>query len=71
MPNPETDSIRIPPLNTVRSSLHLRILSLALPLLALSVGAQSNAGELRLKITGPDGLAIKASVELSSDATKC
>ena len=30
--------------------------------------AQSNAGELRLKVTGPDGLPVKASVELSSDA---
>jgi hypothetical protein len=47
----------------VRSLLHLAILLLALPLLA-----QSNAGELRLKVTGPDGLPLKASVELSSDA---
>jgi hypothetical protein len=46
--------------------LHLGILFLALPL-ALSE-AQSNAGELRLKVTGPDGLPLKASVELSSDA---
>ena len=52
----------------MRSSLHLGILFLVLPLFALSVEAQSNAGELRLKITGPDGLPIKASVELSSDA---
>jgi len=52
----------------VRSLLHLGILFLALPLLALPVDAQSNAGELRLQITGPDGLPIKASVELSSDA---
>ncbi len=35
----------------------------ALPLLA-----QTNSGELRLKITDPDGLAVKASAELSSDA---
>jgi hypothetical protein len=47
----------------VRPLLHLGILFLALPLLA-----QSNAGELRLKVTGPDGLPIKASAELSSDA---
>jgi len=47
----------------VRSFLHLAILLFALPLLA-----QSNAGELRLKITGPDGQPIKASIGLSSDA---
>jgi len=43
--------------------LHLGILLVALPLLA-----QSNAGELRLKVTGPDGLAVKAFVELSGGA---
>jgi hypothetical protein len=32
--------------------------------------AQSNSGELRLKVTDPDGLGIKSSVELSSDATQ-
>ena len=42
---------------------HLAVFFLALPLLA-----QSNAGELRLKVTGPDGLPVKASVDLSSDA---
>jgi len=42
---------------------HLGILIVALPLLA-----QSNAGELRLKVTDPDGLPLKASIELSSDA---
>jgi hypothetical protein len=47
----------------VRSAVHFGILFLALPLLA-----QSNAGELRLKVTGPDGLPIRASIELSSDA---
>jgi hypothetical protein len=52
----------------VRSLLHLGILLLALPLLALVVNAQSNAGELRLKVVGPDGLPVKASVDLSSDA---
>jgi hypothetical protein len=50
----------------VRSPLHLRILLLALPLLAPPIAAQSNAGELRLKVTGPDGLALKAAVELVS-----
>ena len=47
----------------MRALLHLGILFLALPLLA-----QSNAGELRLKVTGPDGVPLKAAVELSSDA---
>ncbi len=47
----------------MRSLLHLGILCVALPLLA-----QSNAGELRLKVTGPDDLPLKASAELSSDA---
>jgi hypothetical protein len=50
----------------VRSPLHLRILLLALPLLAPPIAAQSNAGELRLKVTGPDGLALRAAVELVS-----
>jgi hypothetical protein len=51
----------------VRSLLHLGVLLLALPL-AVPVPAQSNAGELRLKVTGPDNLPLKASVDLSSDA---
>jgi len=32
--------------------------------------AQSNTGELRLKVTDPDGLGVKSSVELSSDASQ-
>jgi hypothetical protein len=44
------------------------MLLLALTLLAFPVHSQSNAGELRLKITGPDAQPVKASVELSSDA---
>jgi hypothetical protein len=51
----------------VRSWLHLGVLLLALPL-ALPVSAQSNTGELRLKVTGPDNLPLKGSVDLSSDA---
>ncbi|HWW13364.1 MAG TPA: TonB-dependent receptor [Candidatus Dormibacteraeota bacterium] len=51
----------------MRSLLHLGVLLLALPL-AVPVPAQSNAGELRLKVTGPDNLPLKASVDLSSDA---
>jgi len=43
---------------------------LILWLIALPLLAQSNVGELRLKVAGQDGLALKASVELSSDATQ-
>jgi outer membrane receptor for Fe3+-dicitrate len=52
----------------VRALLHLGILSLALPFLAYPVDAQTNTGELRLKVTGPDGLPLKAATDLSSDA---
>jgi len=41
---------------------------LCLSLGALSLLAQSSAGDLRLKVTDPDGLAVKASAELSNDA---
>jgi hypothetical protein len=51
------------PLYHMPKPFYLGILLLALPLLA-----QSNAGELRLKVTSPDGLPLKAAVELSSDA---
>ena len=61
-PHAEADSIIIPPL-TVRCLLHFAILLLALPIMA-----QSNAGELRLKVAGPDGLPLKASIDLSNDA---
>ena len=47
----------------MRPLLHLGVLLLALPL-----QAQSNAGELRLKVIGPDGLPLRSVVELSSDA---
>lgn len=48
----------------MRSFFHFAfLLLLALPLLA-----QSNAGELRLKITGPNTQPVKASVDLSNDA---
>jgi hypothetical protein len=49
----------------VRWAVHFGILFLALPLLA-----QSNAGELRVRVTGPDGLPLRAYIELSSDATQ-
>jgi TonB dependent receptor len=46
------------------------LLHVGICLFALSLFAQSNSGELRLKVTGPDGLPLKASLELSSDATQ-
>lgn len=49
----------------VGSALNFGILFLALPLFA-----QSNVGELRVKVIGPDGVAVKASIELSSDANQ-
>ena len=45
----------------LRLLLHFGVLLLALPLLA-----QSNMGELRLKITDPSGLSLKGTVELVS-----
>ncbi|HET6178155.1 MAG TPA: TonB-dependent receptor [Candidatus Sulfotelmatobacter sp.] len=48
-----------------RFRLHLGILLFALPLLA-----QSNAGELRLKVTDPHGLGAKIPVELVSEANE-
>jgi hypothetical protein len=52
----------------VRPFLHFAILLFALPLLPFPAHAQSNAGELRLKITGPDAQPIKAAIDLASDA---
>ena len=49
----------------LRRLLHLGFLLFALPLMA-----QSNSGELRLKVTGPDGQPVKASIDLSSDAAQ-
>jgi hypothetical protein len=49
----------------VRVLLNLGILLLALPLMA-----QSNTGELRLKVTDPHGLGIKTAVELVSQANQ-
>jgi outer membrane cobalamin receptor len=49
----------------LRRLLHLGFLLLALPMMG-----QSNAGELRLKVIDPNGLGVKAAVNLSSDATQ-
>jgi hypothetical protein len=48
---------------TVRLFLNFRVLFLAHPLLA-----QSNAGELHLKIIGPDGKPIKASSQTGASS---
>jgi hypothetical protein len=47
-----------------------RLLEIALLFAAFPLLAQSNAGELRLKITGPDGQPLQASIDLSSDASQ-
>jgi hypothetical protein len=39
-------------------------------LCALSAAAQSNDGELRLKVTDPSGLGVKCTVELLSEANQ-
>ena len=49
----------------MRNLLHLGILSLALPLLA-----QSNSGELRLRVTDPNGLGVKTTVQLVSESNE-
>jgi hypothetical protein len=57
--------MEIPPTKALRGLLHLGIAMLALPLLA-----QSNAGELRLRVADPHGLSLKATVTLSSDSAQ-
>ncbi|MFY9949355.1 MAG: TonB-dependent receptor [Candidatus Sulfotelmatobacter sp.] len=52
----------------MRSFFHFAILILALPLLAQSLFAQSNEGELRVKVIGPDGNPVKAFIDLSNEA---
>ncbi len=47
----------------MRVLLHLGLLLLALPL-----WSQSQSGELRIKVTDPNGIGVKASITLSSDA---
>ncbi|MFZ0299329.1 MAG: TonB-dependent receptor [Candidatus Sulfotelmatobacter sp.] len=54
----------------MRTLVQVRILFLALLLLAPNIGAQSNAGELRLKVTDPDGLALQTAVELVCQANE-
>src|ERR1700693_6538122 len=45
-------------------------LILGLPLLAFSLRAQSNVGELRLKVTDPTGSGVKSSIELVCEANQ-
>jgi len=47
-----------------------RLLHLGVVLLALPLFGQSNTGELRLKVSDPRGLGVKASVTLSSEAAQ-
>jgi hypothetical protein len=54
----------------VRLLLHAGVFILTLPLLTFPVNAQSNAGELRLKVAGPDGLPLKTAVELVSQGNE-
>ncbi len=61
-----TGIMEVPPrTETVRLLIHAGILLLALPLMA-----QSNTGELRLKVSDPHGLGTKASVTLTSDGAQ-
>ncbi len=46
------------------------LLHFAIVLLALPLFGQSNAGELRLKVADPHGLAVKASITLSSEVAQ-
>ena len=54
----------------MRLLLHAGVFILTLPLLTFPVNAQSNAGELRLKVAGPDGLPLKTAVELVSQGNE-
>ena len=48
----------------------LALLIFGLPILPLALRAQSNSGELRLKVTDPSGSAVKASIELVCEANQ-
>src|SRR4029077_20169634 len=43
---------------------------LSLPLLAFALRAQSNVGELRLRVTDPSGSGVKSSIELVCEANQ-
>ncbi|HEU0368337.1 MAG TPA: TonB-dependent receptor, partial [Candidatus Acidoferrum sp.] len=48
----------------------LALLILGSPVVSLALKAQSNSGELRLKLTDPSGSAVKGSIELVCDANQ-
>ena len=48
----------------------LVFLIISLPLLATASKAQSNVGELRLKVTDPSGSGVKTSIELVCEANQ-
>jgi hypothetical protein len=52
----------------VRPLFHFAVVLLALPLLGQGLHAQSNAGELRVKVIGPDRNPAKSFIDLSNDA---
>lgn len=54
----------------LRTPIHPRFFLLVLSLLLPIAAAQSNSGELRIKVTDPAGLAVKATVELVSEANE-
>ena len=49
---------------------HRVLLILGLPLLAFALKAQSNVGELRLKVTDPTGSGVKSSIDLVCEANQ-
>jgi len=57
--------MKAPPNETMRLLAYIALVLSTLPLLG-----QSNSGELRLKVTDPAGLSLKAKVELSSDGAQ-
>src|ERR1700720_746952 len=48
----------------------LALLIFGLPVLSFALKAQSNSGELRLKVNDPSGSAVKSSIELVCEANQ-
>lgn len=53
-----------------QNSVFLKRLAALLLLAVFSLSAQTNTGELRLKVTDPSGLGVKATVQIVSDANQ-
>ena len=71
IPHCETGSIKFPASSkTVRTLVHVGILFVALRSSLSSPTPRATPGELRLKITDPDGLALKTAVELVSQGNE-